>query len=340
MRSLNRVQKIFKIIEVITKIIYVFCIIGLVLSVLGTIGVALVGNDSGTWAEINKTAQTKVDFNICICYCLVGIILCASEAVLYYYVKEFYKKELAVGTPFDKTIVTEMRRIAILHIIIPFGASIFAIIVMAIFNVNLAFTGTVDLSAGLVYLVLSFLFDYGADLRQIEIETVKIKDDFLSNDLKAEESPVVVVEPEKTETKNEVLEIKSQEINEMIANEKSIDKVNKTKDKNLVKKEKALKAKSSTTPKKETTKNVASTKKITPSNKGTTKNTMTKKTVTSKANSTQEKEATTPKSTAQKPTTAKTTPKKITAPKATTKEAPKTQKVKTTKDTTKKDKAD
>ncbi len=198
MESLKRVQRIAKIFEIIARIIFVFCVIGLVSCILGTFGIILAGRDAGNWAEISKIAETKIVFEECLCVCLVGTILCAGETALYYYVKKFYKKELEIGTPFDKTVVKGMRNIALLHITIPLGTSIVCMIVMALCGVNLNFLGTVDLSVGLVYLALSLVFDYGADLRQIEVETVKIKEEILKESTLTEDVPVVV-EPQEEE---------------------------------------------------------------------------------------------------------------------------------------------
>ena len=179
MRSLKRVQALVKVLEIITKIIFVCCVIGLVFCVFGGIGVAIIGNDSNAWAEISKSAQTTMSFNMGMCTCIVGAIMCAGETALYYYVKKFYKKELLIGTPFDKTVVREMRKIGILHIAIPFGVAVISAIVMLIFRVDLNITSIGDLTIGLVYILLSLVFDYGADLRQIEIETVKIREEVL-----------------------------------------------------------------------------------------------------------------------------------------------------------------
>lgn len=205
MKSLERVQKLSKIISIFVQIIFVCCIIALVGSVLGILSVAIIGKDPAVWTQISRDAQTTVTFDMMMCYCIAGAILSAGEIALYYFVKEFYKKELTIGTPFNKEIVSDMQKIGILHIAIPLGTLILSSIVMAIFRVNVDFSNIGDLTIGLVYLALSFVFDYGADLRNIEIETVKIRTEVQQEELKKEdvETPQVVVVEE-----NEVSEEK------------------------------------------------------------------------------------------------------------------------------------
>lgn len=201
MKSLERVQKISKIISIFVQIIFFCCIVGLVGSILGILSVATIGKDPAVWTQISRDAQATVTFDIMMCYCIVGAILSAGGITLYYYVKEFYKKELAIGTPFNKEIVRNMQIIGILHIAIPLGALILSSIVMAIFRVDIDFSNIGDITIGLTYLALSFVFDYGADLRNIEIEAVKIRTEVQQDDLSKEnvETPQVVVIEENKE---------------------------------------------------------------------------------------------------------------------------------------------
>ncbi len=227
MKSLERVQKLSKIISIFVQIIFVCCIVGLVGSVLGIIGNLIIGNDAEVWAQISRDAQVDVSFNMAMCYCVVGAILSAGEVALYYYVKGFYKKELAVGTPFNKEIVKNMQIIGILHIAIPFGTLILSSIVMAIFRVNIDFSNFGDIGIGLAYLALSLVFDYGADLRNIEIETVKIRTEVQQDDLPKEnvETPQVVVieenevSEEKPKTKPKRVQKKNIEVEDKGENE-------------------------------------------------------------------------------------------------------------------------
>ncbi len=239
MKSLERVQKLSKIISIFVQIIFVCCIVALVGSVLGILSVAIIGKDPAVWAQISRDAQTTVTFDMLMCYCIVGAILSAGEIALYYYVKEFYKKELTIGTPFNKEIVRDMQKIGILHIAIPLGTLILSSIVMAIFRVDVDFANIGDLTIGLVYLALSFVFDYGADLRNIEIETVKIRTEVQQEELKNEpiETPQVaskeetkeVLEEEKPKTRTRKVQKKKKEVEDESEIEKKEVKPKSTK---------------------------------------------------------------------------------------------------------------
>lgn len=211
MRSLGKVQKLFRILKVISTIIFVCCIIGFVFSIMGLIGVASIGRDSGTWAEINKAVETtNITFEMCMCYCIIFVLMCAGETALYYYVTKFYKKELEIGTPFSKEVVREMKKIALLHVAIPFGIAFISMIITLAFNVDVSLSGLSGLGMGLVYLALSFVFDYGADLREIEIATVKIKEE-VQNGSQNGDAPTIVVEPQTDEKSQNDIDDKPKE---------------------------------------------------------------------------------------------------------------------------------
>ena len=101
-----------------------------------------------------------------------GMILCAGEAVLAKFAEHYFKRELADGTPFDLGGAKELMRLGILAICIPIGVQMIAEIVYAVMEqtmqgvaaLQLDNTGSVTL--GIMFIVLSLICRYGAELHE------------------------------------------------------------------------------------------------------------------------------------------------------------------------------
>ena len=164
MKSLNRVQKAAKIIRILLKIGYIASIAGATCCVIGAIlcGV-LSGNEAfrEALASAEKTLTVKEAAGACVCAaidCGFSIALCALSL-------KFYDHELAAGTPFEKSLAKEMRSLGLYHIILPVCAAIVTGIVASFLKLSADFSETAGVSAGIAYLLLSLLLDYGADVK-------------------------------------------------------------------------------------------------------------------------------------------------------------------------------
>ena len=173
MKTLNIIQKLFRIGKVLSKIIFIFCVIGFCGCIVGILSMALgaptlkIGG-----VTLENILNTKAEVTIGTVYAAMaaGMILCAGEAVLAKFAEHYFKRELADGTPFNLEGTKEMQRLGILTICIPIGAQIIAEIVYAVMEktiqnvapLRLDSAGSVAL--GVMFIVMSLICRYVADM--------------------------------------------------------------------------------------------------------------------------------------------------------------------------------
>ena len=171
MKSLQTVQKTANVLKIFASIVYICGIIGFGLSLLATITVGVWGNDEAL-KDLFISMGEDFDYNLLLCNCLMLTVECGFMAVLYFYVRRFYVRELIAGTPFDKNIVKETKNIGILHLVLPLAATVICAIIAACFKVDIAISNLGGVCIGVTYLILSAVFNYGAELKQqTEAET-------------------------------------------------------------------------------------------------------------------------------------------------------------------------
>lgn len=182
MKSLKNVQIIAKVMKILSMIAFVASIIACALCAISIPIVAVLGKDPQIIKMVGDFGETY-DVKKAICICVCGMIESGFMIALYACVVRFYKKELAIGTPFDKEIVKKSRVIGWLYIILILSSAIVVGIVSLCFHVAVEDTFTTgNLIVGVVYLLLSFVFAYGAELQnekeqQTEPEQEKIKEE-------------------------------------------------------------------------------------------------------------------------------------------------------------------
>ncbi|MDO4388857.1 MAG: hypothetical protein Q4C31_07360 [Eubacteriales bacterium] len=184
MKSLHIIQKIFRTGRVLSKIAFVFSVIGFCGCAAGLLSLNLGG---GNLIKIGGvTLHGLVDLrhggNVgAITAALAGgLILCAGEAVLARFAEICFKNEGRAGTPFTQSGAKELTRLGILALTIPAGSSIVGSIVEGIvaggMNVetdallNRYFDPAVNIAMGVMFLLIALLCRYGAELRQEKVD--------------------------------------------------------------------------------------------------------------------------------------------------------------------------
>ena len=173
-------QTIAKIGKILSKIAYVFSIIG----ICGCF-VALLCNIFGIDKAFKIGGVTiyglLADFDIhnvdSIRATLVAwLIVCMGQAVLAKFVGLYFRNAEASGTPFTHMGARELRRLGILMMVIPMVCAVFAEIVQGIMTgfMNVAADGWSDLNfdneasiiMGVMFVVGSFICGYGAEVSE------------------------------------------------------------------------------------------------------------------------------------------------------------------------------
>lgn len=166
MKSLNNVQKISKVLMILSKIVFVCAIVGCALCTISIPIIAVYFNNPEIM-RLLATYDVQIGYNQAVCSCVCGAIECGFVIALYVFVVKFYNLELKIGTPFNNIVATKMRKLGWLHIILPIASMIVVAIVSVCFKVDATdMISGGNLTLGIVYLIVSFVLKYGAEINQ------------------------------------------------------------------------------------------------------------------------------------------------------------------------------
>ena len=178
MKPLNTIQTFAKIGKVLSKIVFIFCIVGFVGCIAGIIGLAVGGEEVLHIGDltIQGLIEKGADISVATFYAsmAVGIVFCVAEAVLSKFAEKYFKNELADGTPFTFRGSKELKRLGILTIAIPLGAISICSIGVAI--AGHFFTGIKDVSfsdyasvgLGIGMILMSLVCRHGAEIAEVK----------------------------------------------------------------------------------------------------------------------------------------------------------------------------
>lgn len=179
MKSLKTIQVLAKIGRILSKIIFICCIVGFCFCVAGILSLA-VGVDGIQLGGVNIRGiiENEAGLSMPALYTALalGALLCAAEAVLSKFAEVYFRNERKDGTPFTHRGARELTRLGILTIAISLATAIICAIVISIVgNVypeveKLSGESGVSLGLGIMMIVLSVFCRYGADLREGKIE--------------------------------------------------------------------------------------------------------------------------------------------------------------------------
>ena len=172
MNTLQTIQTIAKIGRVISKVIFVFCIVGFCLCAVGAVSLAL-----GTptlklgGVTLQGILQENADMTTGSLYAALaaGAITCVGEGILAKFASRYFTKELADGTPFTVDGAKELLRLGILSVCIPIGIRIASEIAQKILETALTdvepLKGIPEVSVGIcvMVIILALVCKYGAE---------------------------------------------------------------------------------------------------------------------------------------------------------------------------------
>ena len=172
MKSLKIIQVLSKIAKILCTVLFIVCIVGASCCALAVI---LLPIFKDTVIYENKSfsiiiAENGSNYMTAFVGSLVGLIVCSTGIFLSKYTELFFEKELELGTPFNKELVKDMRKMALVHIFVSLGIAILLAILVGCFKLNypeLDFSnddhgGTIGF--GIAMLIISLFCDYGAEL--------------------------------------------------------------------------------------------------------------------------------------------------------------------------------
>lgn len=188
MKSLETIQKTFNVFRIIAKVAFSLCIVGASICAVGALCAVvqfcggkifvISGEPLTIFPEGTDLLTKYVEF-------LSMAFMLVAEAILMGFTGGYLKSELTDGTPFTENGAEKLKKIGIRFIYIPIIAIIVSEAVAALqgVKVGLAFSNYGNVVTGVVLILVSLVFKYGAEIEKKNAET---KTD--SNEMQGEEN--------------------------------------------------------------------------------------------------------------------------------------------------------
>ncbi len=178
MKTLNTIQILSKIGKVLSKIVFICCIIGTVGCAAGMAslpfadtGALKIGGVTIHGLIVNRAG---IDLNSLYPLMTGALIVCIGQAITAKFAEGYFAHELTAGTPFTLTGAKELLRLGIIIICVPLGTQILAEIVnnilAQIIHCGEAFKlhGGDSVALGVMFIVMSLLCRYGAEVQSLK----------------------------------------------------------------------------------------------------------------------------------------------------------------------------
>ena len=175
MKSLNIIQTMAKVAQVISNVIFVCAIVGLCLCVGAAVGFAF-GFDGFRLGDVNVRGLLQIQEGMSqgtvIAGLVKGILYCIGSIVLAKLSLRYFKGELEVGTPFTADGAKQLQQLGILTAVLSVATQIVLAIVYAVLEklypgeVFAEIDLGVALTIGLAMIVISQICKYGSQLNQ------------------------------------------------------------------------------------------------------------------------------------------------------------------------------
>ena len=171
MKTLETIQKTMHVFEILTKIAYVFsvlgavfCAVGALLTLVGQSGGQVIGlfGESITY-EIDQTGADGVMAAL-----LSDTVFLTTDAILLSFARRYFRMEQADGTPFTETGADYLKKLGICCIWMPIVSMVAVAVILAILGAEADsnFSNLPSVGTGILLILTSLVFRYGAALEQ------------------------------------------------------------------------------------------------------------------------------------------------------------------------------
>lgn len=174
MKSLQTLQRLSNLGKILSKIVFVFCMVGAGLSIAGIVCLALdIGAFKADYISAGSIIKNNAGVSIGTLYAtmVMSVILCSGEAVLAKFAEHYFRGEIQDGTPFNFERAKELQLLGILTICIPIGTNLVAAVVYEVISYIYGNVASLDLgnigsiSLGIMFIIMSLVFRYGAECK-------------------------------------------------------------------------------------------------------------------------------------------------------------------------------
>lgn len=171
MKSLQTIQKTFHIFGILTKIAFIFSIIGAALCGVGAlcaISLYTGGQVFSLFGEPVTIFSTGAGMNQTLAVLLSDLIILTTEAILLGFAGQYIKTEQEEGTPFTENGAQLLKKLGIRCIWMPIVAVAIAAVITACFGAEESrdISDLPGVVTGIVLILASVIFRYGSELEQ------------------------------------------------------------------------------------------------------------------------------------------------------------------------------
>ena len=171
MEQLQRIQKTFHVFQILTKIAYIFSIVGAILCAVGALCAFSWysgGQVFSLFGEPITPFITGRGMNEMLAVLLADFVMITAEAILLSFAGRYLKAEQADGTPFTVTGAETLKKLGIRCIWLPIVAMVVASVISLSFGVEDidAVSNLPSVATGIVLILASMIFRYGAALEE------------------------------------------------------------------------------------------------------------------------------------------------------------------------------
>ena len=171
MKSLQTIQKTFRVFQILAKIAFIFSIVGASICAVGalcTMAWHMGGQVFSLFGEPITICVGSANMNQAMAELLSDMVFLITDAILLAFAGRYFKTEQAEGTPFTENGANLIRKLGIRCIWMPIVSIVIASVIMVCFGVerNGDVSNFPSVITGIVLILASLIFRYGAELEK------------------------------------------------------------------------------------------------------------------------------------------------------------------------------
>ncbi len=172
-----------KLARFICSVIVVCCVIGLVGSLLGIGGIAILGEEfqdeindivNEFYLEEHGFEYGEIYFEDVYYILATAVLVCLMEVILAARARKYFKAEIKVGTPFTFDGAKKLKKLGVLYVVLPIVLGILETIGFAIYSAAIGLdmmpnvtSTTMGIGTGVMMLLIALVFKHGAEVSGI-----------------------------------------------------------------------------------------------------------------------------------------------------------------------------
>ena len=169
MKSLQTIQKAFRVFQILAKIAFVFSIVGASICAVGALCAAAWYTGGTVFSLFGEPVTIFVSgegLNQTLAVLLSDLVFLTADAILLAFAGQYFKAEQAAGTPFTESGTNLIRRLGIHCIWMPIVAAVIASVIVVCLGAEKGgdISNLPSVMTGIVLILASLIFRYGAEL--------------------------------------------------------------------------------------------------------------------------------------------------------------------------------